>query len=235
MRNFMVDPIADLVSDLKENVTTFFRQEVELAKKEISEKTSICVRSSVKLVAGGIIAYAGLIVILAGIGLIIGFAFERLGLNNTLAVFIGLGIAGLVAGAVGGLLVLQGIKAVSATPPVPKKTIDSLWRISDMNGHQSSKPRRTKERRSSDELYESAIETADRVQKDKEELAFRLSPRQLKKRTLQHMKEHSLMWSAAALGGAAVATGSILFGRKFSVRGARDFGIRAIKLLARRV
>jgi len=232
MRNFMLDSIADLAGDLKENVVTLLRQEVELAKKEISEKTSTYGRNSAKLVAGGIIAYAGLIVFLAGVGLILGFAFEKLGLDTTLAVFIGLGIAGFIAGAAGGLMVLRGIKAISATPPVPEKTIDMLKRISDTNGHHTPKPRRMKETRSSDELYESAIETAERVQKDKEELAFRLSPRQLKRRAVQHMKAHPLMWSAAALGGAAVATGSILFGRKPMTRGARALGIQAVKLLA---
>src|SRR5215469_16891486 len=122
MRNFMVDPIADLVSDLKEDATTFFRQEIELAKKEISEKTATYGRNGAKVVVGGIIAYAGLIVFLAGIGLIISFAFEKLGLNTTLAVFIGLGIAGFLAVAAGGLMVFLGIKAISATPPVPEKT-----------------------------------------------------------------------------------------------------------------
>ncbi len=234
MRNFMLDSIADLTSDLKENVTTFFREEVELAKKEISEKASIYTRNSVKLLAGAFVAYAGLIVFLAGIGLIICFAFERLGLDMTLAVFIGLGIVGFLAGAGGGLLVFLGIKGFSATPPVPEKTIDMLKRISDSNGHHTSKPRLAKERRSSDELYELAFETAERVRVDKEELAFRLSPRQLRKHAVRHMKEHPLMWSAAVLGGAALVTGSILLGRKHLARGAGALGIRAIRLLAHR-
>lgn len=68
MRNFIADPIADLIGDLKENITKFISQEVELAKKEISEKTSTYARNTVKLVAGGFVAYAGLIVFLAGIG-----------------------------------------------------------------------------------------------------------------------------------------------------------------------
>jgi hypothetical protein len=230
MRNFMVDPITDLITDLKDNVTTFLREEAELAKKELSVKTSIYVRNGVRLVAGGFVAYAGLIVFLAGIGLIIGFAFEKPGLGTTLAVFIGLGIVGLLAGAVGGILVLQGIKAISATPPVPEKTMDAIRQISDVNRRQLSKPRRTEEPRSRslDELHDSAIETAERVRVDKEELAFKLSPRQLKKRALQHMKEHRLMWIAAALGGAALVTGGILLGRKPLTHA----GIRAARLLA---
>jgi hypothetical protein len=199
----------------------------------MSEKASTYVRNSVKLVAGGLVAYAGLIVFLAGMGLIIGFAFERLGLDTALAVFIGLGIVGFLAVAVGGIMVLLGAKAIAATPPLPEKTIDTIKQISDVKSFQTSKPRRTKELRSSDELHESAIETAERVQEDKEELTFRLSPRQLKRRTVQNMKDHPLVWSAAALGGAAVATGSVLFGRKFLARGGGALGIRAIRLLAK--
>lgn len=233
MRNSIVDSITDLITDLKENVTKFLREEVELAKKEMSEKASTYARNAVRLVVGGLVAYAGLIVFLAGIGLIIGLAFERLGLDTTLAVFIGLGIVGFLAGAVGGLMVLLGAKAIAATPPVFEKTIDTIKQISNVKSLQKLKPRRTEKPRSTDELHESAIKAAERVQEDKEELAFRLSPRQLEKRTVQHMKEHPLTWIAAALGGAAVVTGSILFGRKFLARGAGALGIRAVKLLAK--
>ena len=232
MRHFIVGSIADLITDLKENITKFLREEIALAKKEITEKASAYTRNAVRLVAGGLVAYAGLIVFLAGIGLIIGFAFEKLGLDTTLAVFIGLGIAGFLAGAVGGLMVLLGAKAIAATPPMPEKTMDAIKQIRNVKSLQTS-PQRTKEPRSTDELHESAIQTADRVQEDKEELAFRLSPRQLKERTVQHMKEHPLMWIAAALGGAAVVTGSIWFGRKPLARGAGALGIRAVRLLAK--
>lgn len=233
MRNFIAYSIVDLIGDLKENAMTLLRQEVELAKKEMSEKASTYARNGVRLVAGGLVAYAGLIVFLAGVGLIIGFAFERLGLDTALAVFFGLGISGFLAGAAGGIMVLLGAKAISATPPLPEKTIDTIKQISDVKSFQTSKPRRTKQLRSSDELHESAIETAERVHEDKQELAFRLTPRQLKRRTVQNMKDHPLVWSAAALGGAAVATGSVLYGRKLLNHGAGELGIRAIKLLAK--
>ena len=233
MRNFIVGSIADLITDLKENITKFLREEVELAKKEMSEKASAYARNSVRLVVGGFVAYAGLIVFLAGIGLIIGFAFERLGLDTALAVFIGLAIAGFLASAVGGLTVLLGAKAIAATPPVPEKTMDAINHITNVKFLQTPKPRRTKDQRSTNELHDLAIETAERVQEDKEELAFRLSPQQLKKRTVQHMKEHPLMWIAAALGGAAVVTGSIWYGRKPMARGTGALWIRAVRLLAK--
>ncbi|MGH7942289.1 MAG: phage holin family protein [Limisphaerales bacterium] len=217
MRNFIADSMPDLIGNLKEHIKTFLRKEVELAKKEISEKISTYARNSVKLVVGGFVAYAGLIVFLAGIGLVIGFAFKRLGLDATLAVFIGLAIVGFFASAIGGIMLLQGIKTFSATSPVPEKAIDTMKQITDGTGVQIAKPPETEDPRSSDALYESASRTAERVQEAKEELAFQLSPRELKERAVRHIKEHPLMWSAAALGGAAtVATGSVLLGRKLS-------------------
>lgn len=231
MRNFVGGSIADLISGSKEDITTLLRQEVELAKKEISEKASTCARNSARVAAGGFVAYAGLILFLAGIGLVIGFAFEKAGLGTTLAVFIGLSIAGLLVSAAGGLMVSQGIKGISSTSLVPEKTIDTIKHIGDANNLPISKPVRANER-SSEEIYESAIKTAERVHEDKEELAFQLSPQQLKKRVIRNIKNHPLAWSAASLGGAAVVAGGVVFGRKFLVRGARAVGIRAVKMFA---
>ncbi|HEX3625499.1 MAG TPA: phage holin family protein [Verrucomicrobiae bacterium] len=223
MRNFISDSIHDLVADIKDNLTTFIREEIELVKKEMSEKASTYVRNGVKLAVGGFIAYAGLIVFLAGIGLIIGFGFERLGLDPVLAVFIGLAIVGLLAGAIGAFMVLHGIKVISATPPMPEKTIDTFRQIgsgADGRGFETpkTKPSRTEDPRSAAELHKSVIGTA-------EELASKLSPRDLRKRAVRHMKEHPMAWGVTALGGAAtLATGAALLGRK-------SLGRRALKWL----
>jgi Putative Actinobacterial Holin-X, holin superfamily III len=231
VRNFIANSISELIGDLKESITTFIRKEVELAKKEMSEKMSTYTRNGVKLVVGGSVAYAGLIVFLAGIGLIIGFGFETLGLDTTLAVFIGLSIVGILAGSIGALVALQGIKAISAVPPLPEKTIAGIKQLTDGSGTQTSNSPGTDDPRSSDALHASASGAAERFHEGKEGLVFKLSPRHWKEHAVRHIKEHPLMWSAAALGGAAtMATGGILLGRKILPRR----GIGAIKRLVGR-
>ena len=85
-----------MIGDQKDETKTFIKEEVQLAKTEISENISRMGRNAVGLVAGGFVAYAGLIVFLAGLGLLLGFAFEKLGLQPPLAAFIGFAIIGLL-------------------------------------------------------------------------------------------------------------------------------------------
>lgn len=66
-------PVSALISELTQEITQLFRQEVELAKAEASEKISQTVKGAVSLTVGGAVAYAGLLVLLATA--VIGFAY----------------------------------------------------------------------------------------------------------------------------------------------------------------
>src|SRR5437667_3349010 len=93
--------IFGLIGDLKDETKTFVKEEIQLAKAEISEKISCMGRNAVSLAVGGFVAYAGLIIFLGGLGILLAFAFEKLGLDTALAGFIGFAIIGLVAAGVG--------------------------------------------------------------------------------------------------------------------------------------
>src|SRR4051812_1482484 len=56
--------IADLLREFREETMTLAKQEIALAKAEMKEKTSIVTRNTAYMVAGGLIAYAGLIFLL---------------------------------------------------------------------------------------------------------------------------------------------------------------------------
>src|SRR3954465_1290204 len=130
-----------LFGDLKDETKTFIREEVQLAKTEISEKISKMGRNAVSLVIGGFVAYAGVIVFLGGLGLLLAFAFEKLGLPSAMSGFLGLAIIGLLAAGVGYAFIAEAIKSFSSESMSPEKTIETL---KDIKGHEARKPKEEK-------------------------------------------------------------------------------------------
>src|SRR3954467_201062 len=113
VRDFLMDKLSlsELVRTLGDDLKRFVHEELALVKKEMSEKLSAYRRTAAVFAAGGFVAYAGAIVLLAGLGLLIGFGFQQLGLDATLSAFIGLGIAGLITVVIGSALAIKGAKA----------------------------------------------------------------------------------------------------------------------------
>src|SRR5690242_3924041 len=96
-----------LVRQLANDTKTLLRQEIELAKAELSEKAAFLTRNSIAIAVGGFVAYAGLIVFLMGLGWLIGWALQKAGLEAMLAGFIGLAIVGVIIMAVGGIFIMK--------------------------------------------------------------------------------------------------------------------------------
>ncbi|MCB0056714.1 MAG: phage holin family protein, partial [Caldilineaceae bacterium] len=59
-----------LFADLSDQVSTLMRREVELAKVETQETISAATGAAVSIISGGVIAYAGLIIVLQAIALV---------------------------------------------------------------------------------------------------------------------------------------------------------------------
>lgn len=64
--------IADLVVEVSENASTLVREEIELAKAEVSEKVSKILKGSAVGIAAGAFAFLALIMILHGIAWLLG-------------------------------------------------------------------------------------------------------------------------------------------------------------------
>ena len=60
--------ITSLLRDLRDDTTTLLRQEVALAKTEMKENVSRATSHALHIAIGGFVAYAGIIVLLIGIG-----------------------------------------------------------------------------------------------------------------------------------------------------------------------
>ena len=64
--------IPTLLRDLRDETTTLLRQEVALAKTEMKENVSRMGSHAAQIAIGGFVAYAGIIVLLIGIGHLLG-------------------------------------------------------------------------------------------------------------------------------------------------------------------
>jgi len=110
--------LGELFSDLTRETATLIRQEVALARAEISQKAARMGRDVGMIAAGGAVAYAGLIVLLFGVAL----GLIALGMAPWAAYL----LVGLVVGLIGGLIAWQGMSGLKHSDPVPRETIDTL-------------------------------------------------------------------------------------------------------------
>jgi uncharacterized membrane protein YqjE len=111
-------PIGELLKRLAEETSTLVRQELELAKAEVSEKGK-------KMgVGAGLLGGAGLVGVLA-LGTLT--AAVVLALDTAMASWLAALIVAVVYGAVAGVMALTGRGRVrEAAPPLPEETVDTV-------------------------------------------------------------------------------------------------------------
>jgi Flp pilus assembly protein TadB len=109
--------LGELFSELTQETTTLVRQEMRLAKAEMSQKASRVGKDVGFLAAGGAVAYAGLLAILAG-------AIYLLGL--VIPLWLSALLVGLVVAVVGYFLVRKGLDALKQEDLAPRETMETL-------------------------------------------------------------------------------------------------------------
>jgi len=110
--------LGELFAELTRETSTLVRQEVNLAKTEMTQKASEVGKDVGFLAAGGAVLYAGFLALLAAVIL----GLTGLGLPAWLAAL----VVGLVVGAVGVFLVQRGRDALRRTNLAPQQTIETL-------------------------------------------------------------------------------------------------------------
>lgn len=119
--------VAEMVFDVSESASTLIREEIELAKVEVTEKVGKLVRGSVVGVAAGTFAFLALILVMEGIAWLLneevfdgkvwpGFFVEA-------AVF-------LLIAAAAGLIAYRAVQA--GAPPVPDQAIEEAKLTKEM-------------------------------------------------------------------------------------------------------
>jgi xanthine/uracil permease len=110
--------LGDLFSDLSRETTTLVRQEVHLAKAELTQSATEAARGIGMLVAGGAVAYAGLFFIL----LAIVFGLIEAGWDAWLSAL----VVGVVVVAIGAVLVLRARESLKPANLAPRRTVETL-------------------------------------------------------------------------------------------------------------
>lgn len=119
--------IADLLKDLRDETTTLLRQEVALAKTELTEKGSRVGRNVASLAAGGAVAFAGLIFLLTAASNGLSVVLNRAaGLDPDVTVWLGPLVVGLVVTIIGYVLVQKGVSTLKHESIVPEQTVASI-------------------------------------------------------------------------------------------------------------
>jgi xanthine/uracil permease len=110
--------LGDLFSDLSRETTTLVRQEVQLAKAELTQSATEAARGIGMLVAGGAVAYAGLFFVL----LAIVYGLIEAGWDAWLSAL----VVGVVVVAIGAILVLRARESLKPANLAPRRTIETL-------------------------------------------------------------------------------------------------------------
>lgn len=110
--------LGDLVMGLTDDVTALVRKEIDLAKTELQENVKQGARGGGMAAAGGVIAYAGLLFILAAIAIGLGNWWGNYWLSTA--------VVGVVTGLLGLAMLNGGIHQLKQMSLVPRKAIHSV-------------------------------------------------------------------------------------------------------------
>jgi hypothetical protein len=110
-------PLGDLFGDLASEMSNLVRQEVALARVEISQKAKHVGKNVGYLVVGGAVAYAAALAIIAAIIMLLGRYMPDWGA----ALLVGVVVAG-----IGWLLIGKAMSALQQTEMTPRQTVETL-------------------------------------------------------------------------------------------------------------
>jgi hypothetical protein len=109
--------LGELFSDLSRQTSTLVRQEVQLAKTEMTDKATKVGKDVASMAAGGAVAYAGFLAIIAAI--IILFA-------EVIPLWLSAFLVGVAVTTAGYLLIQRGREAMKQEGLAPTQTIETL-------------------------------------------------------------------------------------------------------------
>jgi xanthine/uracil permease len=109
--------LGELFAELARETSSLVRQEVELAKTELTHKATQVGKDAGVIGAGGAVAYAGLLVLLAA---------AVLGLGELMPLWLSALVVGLVVGAIGYSMIQKGRNDLKTADLTPHETIESL-------------------------------------------------------------------------------------------------------------
>lgn len=120
------ESIGDLIGRLRDDSTALIRDEVALAKTEISEKLSMAGKNGGIVAAGALVGYSALVILLIAIGSLITAGLVEAGFSLAMGNFLGLAIVAIVVGIISAVLIKSALERLKASNLVPERTVQSL-------------------------------------------------------------------------------------------------------------
>jgi hypothetical protein len=111
--------IGELFGQLTQDMTLLVRQEVQLARTEMSDKLSRFTNNLVSVLAGGFVAYVG------GLALVAALILAIRDLANISLAFSAL-IVGAILAIVGYVMLQRGLKELKRVDLAPRRTVETL-------------------------------------------------------------------------------------------------------------
>ena len=112
--------LGDLLSELTTETTTLVKQEIRLVKAEAAQEAREAGRAVGAAVAGGAVAYTGLIALVIGLGATLGQIFDED------AIWLGILVVGAVVALVGYLMLKKGLDQIKHLSPPLDTTAQTL-------------------------------------------------------------------------------------------------------------
>jgi uncharacterized membrane protein YgcG len=119
--------IAAAITEVSERASVLIREEIELAKTEITEKTTRLAKGAVVAIVAGVFFFTALFFILIGCAWLL---YYELPIGNEFTYFWGffaMALILVVLGAIAGLLAAKAVK--SGSPPTPEMAIAEARKI----------------------------------------------------------------------------------------------------------
>lgn len=110
--------LGELMGELQQQTSTLVKKEIELARHEVTRSVTSLGRDAAMIGVGGALAYAGLIVVLIGLG----WLLATLGLP----IWLGLVLVGAIVVAIGAFLAWRSVQAMKKVSVVPERTIETV-------------------------------------------------------------------------------------------------------------
>ena len=110
-------PLGDLFSDLASDMSNLVRQEVNLAKLEVSQKAKYLGRNVGYLVVGGAVAYAGMLAIIAAVIMLLDRVMPAWGAAL---------LVGAVVALIAWLMIGKAMSALQNADLTPRETVETL-------------------------------------------------------------------------------------------------------------
>jgi len=121
--------LGELFADLAKDTSTLVRQEVALAKTEISDKISKAGKDVASMAVGGAVAYAGFLALVAALILLLGKVVDW---------WLSAAIVGVVVVLVGYMLIQRGREALKQEDLAPRRTVETIKEDAEWAKRQTS-------------------------------------------------------------------------------------------------